>query len=118
MALMLVVPFAAGAVTAFSSAASAATDSCDSYSFTNPYIGYPVGVPSAQLAEGSTGTCVVYLQQDLNDVDQANLAVDGNFGPKTLTAVENFQAQNRPCTGGVDGVAGPRTMSCLIAGSG
>ncbi|HEV2372099.1 MAG TPA: peptidoglycan-binding domain-containing protein [Streptosporangiaceae bacterium] len=118
MVFMLVAPFAAGAVTAFPAAASADASSCYSYSFTNPYIGYPVGVPSASLAEGSTGDCVVILQQALNGVDHANLVPDGDFGPKTLTAVENYQAQHRGCTGGVDGIAGPYTMSCLIGGTG
>ena len=118
IAFMLVVPFAAGAVTAFPSAASADSSSCYSYSFTNPYIGHPVGVPSTQLAEGSTGVCVSYLQQDLDEVDHADLTVDGDFGPKTFAAVKNFQAQNSSCTGGADGIAGPYTMSCLIAGSG
>ena len=58
------------------------------------------------------------LQQDLNFVDKAGLKVDGDFGPKTLAAVETFQGDNLACTRGVDGIAGHYTMSCLVAGSG
>jgi peptidoglycan hydrolase-like protein with peptidoglycan-binding domain len=58
------------------------------------------------------------LQQDLNFVIVFGLKVDGDFGPKTFSAVETYQGENRGCTRGVDGIAGHYTMSCLAAGSG
>jgi peptidoglycan hydrolase-like protein with peptidoglycan-binding domain len=87
-------------------------------SFTNPYLGFAMEVPAATLSQGSTGPCVVMLQQDLNFVIHSGLKVDGDFGPKTLSAVETYQGENRGCTRGVDGIAGHYTMSCLAAGSG
>ncbi|MEU6777032.1 peptidoglycan-binding protein [Streptomyces sp. NPDC046759] len=49
---------------------------------------YP-GCPD--LAQGSSGSCVVALQQDLNQIDGAGLAADGQFGPLTRQAVTDFQ---------------------------
>jgi hypothetical protein len=51
-------------------------------------------------------------------VIHSGLKVDGNFGPKTLSAVETYQGGNLGCTRGVDGITGHYTMSCLAAGSG
>jgi Putative peptidoglycan binding domain len=117
MVSLLALPLAAGSVIALP-AASAAAASCAEFSFTNPYLGFPMEVPTATLSEGSTGPCVTILQQDLNYMIRARLKVDSAFGPKTLTAVETFQRRNLGCTRGVDGTAGHYTMSCLIAGSG
>ncbi len=113
---LLALPLAAGTAIALPTAASAA--SCAQTSFMNPYLGFAIQVPSATLSEGSTGACVVMLQQDLNFVDNAKLAVDGDFGPKTFAAVETYQRLNLACTRSVDGIAGHYTMSCLVAGSG
>ena len=87
-------------------------------SFTNLYVGFAMEVPVATLSDGSTGPCVVILQQDLNFVIHSGLKVDGIFGPKMLGAVETFQGQNLGCTRGVDCIAGHYTMSCLAAGRG
>jgi hypothetical protein len=118
MVPLLALPLATGAVTALPTAASAAVVSCPEYWFTNPYLGFRTEIPTATLSYGSTGPCVVILQQDLNFVIHAGLKVDGDFGPKTLAAVETFQGRNLACTRGVDGIAGHYTMSCLVAGSG
>ncbi|HJQ00159.1 MAG TPA: peptidoglycan-binding protein, partial [Jatrophihabitans sp.] len=64
---------------------------------------------STTLQEGSTGSCVVALQQRLNQLG-ANLAVDGDFGPATKNAVLAFQGRERI---GFDGIVGPTTRSYL-----
>jgi cell wall-associated NlpC family hydrolase len=55
---------------------------------------YPV------LQEGSTGSSVVRLQQRLNAFG-ARLAIDGDFGPLTLAAVENFQRTHNLTPNGI-----------------
>ncbi len=114
---LLALPLAAGAVIALPTAPASAA-SCATMSFTNPYIGYPADVPAAALSQGSAGPCVVMLQQDLNFEIGAKLQQDGIFGPATLAAVRSYQQKNLACTGGVDGIAGHYTMSCLVASSG
>jgi peptidoglycan hydrolase-like protein with peptidoglycan-binding domain len=63
-----------------------------------------------QLAEGSTGSAVTWLQKELNRAIDAGLATDGTFGPTTKTAVEKFQ-QDRGLT--QDGVAGRDTNAAV-----
>lgn len=58
----------------------------------------------------SAGDMVVWLQEHLVSVGYAT-AVDGDFGPSTQTAVEQFQAV-RGLT--VDGVVGPATWAALL----
>jgi peptidoglycan hydrolase-like protein with peptidoglycan-binding domain len=118
MVPLLALPLATGAAVALPAAAPAAAASCPEMSFTNQYLGFAMEVPVSNLSQGSTGPCVVMLQQDLNFVIHSGLKVDGDFGPKTLGAVETFQGRNPGCTRGVDGIAGHYTMSCLAAGSG
>ena len=115
---LLALPLATGTVIALPAATPAAAVSCAQYSFTNPYLGFATVIPKAIMSYGSTGPCVVLLQQDLNFVIKAGLKVDGKFGSNTQGAVETFQGQKPGCTGGVDGIAGKYTMSCLVAGSG
>jgi peptidoglycan DL-endopeptidase CwlO len=117
MAPLLALPLAAGSVVTLT-AAPAAAASCAMKSFTNPAIGEAMPVPVNTLAEGSSGPCVTLLQEDLNFVLNAGLAQDGIFGSHTLSAVKTFQSEQRSCTGGVDGIAGPLTMSCLAVMSG
>jgi len=62
------------------------------------------------LRIGSRGSAVSQAQSLLNR-HGAHLAVDGKFGPLTMTAVMNFQRQQRI---GVDGVIGPVTWSHLL----
>ncbi|HZV01803.1 MAG TPA: GH25 family lysozyme [Planctomycetota bacterium] len=63
------------------------------------------------VREGSTGSAVVALQQDL---DRAGYAVttDGTFGPATLAAVKAFQAANGLVA---DGIVGPLTWAALAS---
>jgi peptidoglycan DL-endopeptidase CwlO len=114
---LLALPLAAGSVATLSTAPAAAA-SCAMKSFTNPAIGSPMPVPVNTLGEGSTGPCVTLLQEDLNFVLGAGLAQDGIFGSHTLSAVKTFQSEHQACTRGVDGLAGPYTMSCLAVMSG
>lgn len=61
------------------------------------------------LALNSVGNDVALLQTLLNNFGY-NLKVDGIFGPKTLAAVEDFQAKNGLK---VDGIVGPKTLAVL-----
>jgi hypothetical protein len=58
----------------------------------------------------SVGDLVVWLQEHLVSVGYAT-AVDGDFGPTTQTAVEQFQSV-RGLT--VDGIVGPATWAALL----
>ena len=61
MVPLLALPLATGAVAALP-AAPASAASCAEISFTNPYLGFAMEVPAANLSQGSTGPCVVMLQ--------------------------------------------------------
>lgn len=64
------------------------------------------------LTEGATGSAVRTLQLRLNTWGaRPQLALDGRFGPATLTAVRAFQ-QNRHLA--TDGVVGPLTWAALL----
>lgn len=60
---------------------------------------------------GDQTSNVQCVQSGLNIADNAGLAVDGIFGPATLSAVESFQA-GMGLT--VDGIVGPQTGGWLI----
>jgi peptidoglycan hydrolase-like protein with peptidoglycan-binding domain len=64
---------------------------------------------STTLQEGDTGSCVVSLQQRLNQLG-ATLTVDGDFGPATKNAVLAFQGRERIS---FDGIVGSQTRSYL-----
>ena len=73
----------------------------------------PVKKPDAAkpiLRQGSKGAQVNLLQQDLNFVIDARLAVDGQFGPLTKQAVCNFQRKYKI---GVDGIYGPISYATM-----
>jgi hypothetical protein len=72
----------------------------------------PGGVPSGEILErGDSGPEVRKLQQNLNKLGaHPALAVDGDFGPKTETAVKAFQRRWRLA---VDGQAGPITLGAI-----
>lgn len=64
------------------------------------------------LRRGSTGDDVVYVQRLLNDINKANLTVDGIFGDRTEAAVKYFQETNKLA---VDGIVGPNTWKVLLS---
>lgn len=64
------------------------------------------------LRRGSTGDDVVYVQRLLNDINKANLTVDGIFGDRTEAAVKSFQETNKLA---VDGIVGPNTWKVLLS---
>jgi peptidoglycan hydrolase-like protein with peptidoglycan-binding domain len=64
----------------------------------------------ADISEGEDDGCVTELQDLLNH-NGAGLTVDGDFGPATLTAVENYQRAHGLS---VDGIVGPDTKSALL----
>jgi hypothetical protein len=63
------------------------------------------------LVKGSVGNDVKLLQTLLNE-NGFNLAVDGSFGPLTLSAVKSYQGKNGLV---VDGFVGPKTNASLFA---
>lgn len=65
--------------------------------------------PPLQL--GASGASVIELQLCLNEVDAARLAVDGDFGPLTESALKTFQFKHGLK---LDGVYSVRTAGALI----
>ncbi|CAM3109126.1 peptidoglycan-binding domain-containing protein [Stackebrandtia soli] len=63
------------------------------------------------VSQGSNGSAVKAVQTQLNHLG-ASLAVDGDFGSLTTTAVRNFQRQAGLT---VDGVVGPQTWRALLS---
>ncbi len=71
----------------------------------------PYAEPTNTLKQGSKGNGVKWLQWELNE-SGANLAVDGDFGSKTLTALKAYQ-KGHGLT--VDGICGQKTRTSLKA---
>lgn len=67
--------------------------------------------PGSPLRPGSQGATVRAVQQRLSDLGQT-IAVDGNFGPGTKTAVATFQGSKGLSA---DGIVGPATWAALFA---
>jgi peptidoglycan hydrolase-like protein with peptidoglycan-binding domain len=86
------------------------TPSTDGASGTSGVTTPDVGTATATLRQGMEGPAVEQLQTRLNEVAGANLKVDGDFGPATRRAVEDFQSR-----AGIDsdGVAGPETRQAM-----
>lgn len=70
----------------------------------------PAPTPRPMIRLGSKGQAVKDLQWLLNVLAGQGLKVDGDFGPKTETAVKNWQ---RFFHLGVDGIVGPQTWRSL-----
>lgn len=65
------------------------------------------------LRNGSTGTAVRRLQRSLTAALGRTVAIDGQFGPATETAVRDYQSTRQLL---VDGVVGTATWTALQAG--
>jgi peptidoglycan hydrolase-like protein with peptidoglycan-binding domain len=69
-----------------------------------------------QVRQGNRGSAVSAVQHNLRFAyGYGNVAVDGQFGAITNSAVRNFQARFRI---GVDGIVGPTTWNALIVHEG
>ena len=81
---------------------------------TPPSAGLPYQMPTYDLKYGSTGDGVRWLQWYLNRLGYLDTPqeIDGIFGTRTQTALENFQ---RDAGIRVDGIAGRVTRAALIA---
>lgn len=67
-------------------------------------------VQAAAMRQGSRGTQVRYLQENLIGLGYLTGTADGSYGPKTVEAVQKFQAA---CGLAVDGSAGNATQTAL-----
>lgn len=65
------------------------------------------------LSEGSTGTAVRRLQRSLTAALGRTVAIDGQFGPGTKTAVRDYQTTRQLV---VDGIVGTGTWTALQTG--
>ncbi len=66
------------------------------------------------LRKGSSGTQVKNLQKDLNHVMKSGLAVDGEFGAKTETALKSFQKKHALSVDGIYGEKSKLKMKSLL----
>ncbi len=68
--------------------------------------------PSATLKPADTGAQVQVLQRELNGLGYTVGAIDGTYGPATVSAVKAFQSANGLTP---DGVVGSKTLAALRA---
>ncbi len=68
----------------------------------------------ATVKKGSQGDIVKYLQQEINLMGFACGSADGDFGPKTDTAVRAYQRAVGFASKDVDGVVGPKTWTEIL----
>lgn len=78
----------------------------------SPQAGLASSLPIKPLAPGDKGNDVRALQQRLKDLGYFNATLDGVYGPKTRTAVKNFQKNNKLNN---DGIAGVNTLKKLFS---
>ncbi|HYQ66992.1 peptidoglycan-binding domain-containing protein [Actinophytocola sp.] len=69
------------------------------------------GALAPTLRAGDSGAAVRALQVELNAKRRLSLTVDGQFGPATTTAVQDFQSHAGI---GADGIVGPTTWKNLV----
>jgi Putative peptidoglycan binding domain len=69
-----------------------------------------VPAPAAALKPGDTGTQVKVLQRALAHLGFSPGTVDGQYGPATEAAVEQFQTSVKLTA---DGIVGPKTLAAL-----
>lgn len=69
-----------------------------------------ISTPTVTIRQGAKGEPVRLLQQLLITKGYF-LTIDGDFGPKTLAAVKDFQNKQHLV---VDGIVGPKTWAALI----
>ncbi|MFB5191832.1 peptidoglycan-binding protein [Alicyclobacillus fastidiosus] len=67
--------------------------------------------PGHLIEYGDTGVYVKEVQQQLNQVGDNIGNVDGDFGPKTLAGIKNFQKAHGLTA---DGIVGPETWNTLF----
>lgn len=75
------------------------------YKGTNPY-----KTPTRTLKLGMTGDDVKWLQWELREAGYTTVAIDGDFGTKTESALKKFQSSAKIT---VDGKCGPATRTAL-----
>lgn len=71
-------------------------------------------VAKPTIRQGSTGTEAKHLQENLNYIADARLAVDGKFGPASVAALKKWQAAAGLSADGVYGPASYKKMQELL----
>ena len=71
-------------------------------------------VAKPTLRNGSKGTQVKYLQRDLSFILKISLVVDGDMGPKTITALKTFQRKYGLVVDGIYGNNSYNKMKSLL----
>ena len=90
--------------------AALAADSGSAAPSPKPVAKCPYAEPTKNIAFGTKGNNVKWLQWHLNSASGEKLAVDGIFGPLTKAAVLRFQKNKKIA---VDGIVGPQTRAAL-----
>lgn len=67
--------------------------------------------PPATIRRGDKGDLVKRMQEALTKTGMATVAVDGDFGPKTETALKDWQRSRKIA---VDGICGAQTWALLL----
>ena len=75
------------------------------------------GVAEPTLRKGNKGNEVKKLQNNLNQVINANLDVDGSFGPKVEAAVKQFQSKYGLESDGIYGAKSAAKMTDAVKGN-
>ncbi len=83
-------------------------------SSTTPSGGASSQAPSRTLRRGDRGDDVKQVQEKLKELGLYSMSADGKYGPGTAKAVQAFQQANGLKA---DGIAGPKTLEKMFAGS-